>query len=134
MTPETFAAAMGEAVAEPAGAVIDVATALMLVIIVCLVFMARELARLSRRIDALTGAADARPVSGGSPARGAPKAGTVPPAAGPSPETIAAITAAVFVACEQPVHIVAVNEISAEEGRHWSMEGRRQIFTSHQVR
>lgn len=48
-------------------------------------------------------------------------------------ETVAVIAAAVHAALGQPVRIVAIAD-TGDSLRTWSMEGRRQIFASHQIR
>jgi hypothetical protein len=134
MIPKMLFAAAGVETTEAAA--IDFQTALLLVMVVCLAFMAKALADLSRRVRDLTqpppgsdattssvGAANGRS-SLSAPDREAPF----------SSQHLAAITAAVYVALDHPVRIVAVDEVTAEQSRSWSLEGRRQIFTSHRVR
>ena len=47
-----------------------------------------------------------------------------------SPQTLAAIAAAVHCSLDQPVRLVAIRPTSPD----WSAEGRRQIFASRRVR
>ena len=132
MTPKLLLAAVGSETAE--AAIIDFQTALLLVLFVCLAFIAKSLADLNRRVRDLTRErADAGPrdavTASGRPGPAAPGGDGAM-----SPGHLAAITAAVYVAIDHPVRIVAVDEITAEQSRSWSLEGRRQIFTSHRVR
>ena len=132
MTPRLLFAAAGVETTEGAAAPIDFQTALLLVMVVCLAFMAKALADLNRRVrDLAEGRSAARSLAAPSRDR-APS----PPATGvaPPPQTLAAISAAVYAAMDHRVRIVAVDEVSAEQSRTWSLEGRRQIFTSHRVR
>lgn len=70
----------------------------------------------------------------------APAAAVAPPAAtGPSvpsaemaPELVAVITAAVHLTFGGRARIQAIVPVEHEQG--WAREGRRQIFSSHQVR
>ncbi len=133
MLPGLLLAAATVEKTENAVAVIDFQSAVMLVMVVCLAFLARSVNRLAGQVEQLT----ARLTHGSSPGGAVPERTSGPPTGqpvSPSPEILAAITAAVFVACEQPVHILSVNEVAVDQARHWSMEGRRQIFTSHRVR
>lgn len=110
---------------------IDFQTALLLVVIVCLGLIARSLAELNRRVRELT--ERRAPARNGASTGVVSPGGSAPAGEGVPPEVVAAIAAAI-VAMDQPVRIVALSEITAEQSRHWSLEGRRQIFTSHTVR
>lgn len=55
-------------------------------------------------------------------------------AAAPHAETIVVITAAVHTVLEGPYRIVSISEHLQEHLGAWSIEGRRQIFSSHKVR
>lgn len=133
MTPGYVLAAAGMETTESAAAVIDFQSALMLVMVVCLAFMAKALADLNRRVCDLTETRPGMPATAGSSA-GRPTTATPPADVALMPATLAAITAAVYATFEHPVQIIAVDEVTAEQARHWSLEGRRQIFTSHRVR
>jgi hypothetical protein len=50
-----------------------------------------------------------------------------------SPQLVAVIAAACEDAMEGPVQIVAITD-GSQQKQVWSLEGRRQIFASHQVR
>jgi hypothetical protein len=50
-----------------------------------------------------------------------------------SPQLVAVIAAACEDALEGPVQIVAITD-GSQQKQVWSLEGRRQIFASHQVR
>jgi glutaconyl-CoA/methylmalonyl-CoA decarboxylase subunit delta len=129
MTPGILiAAAAPGADATQAAAVIDFQTALLLLIIVCVGFLAKALADLNRRVRELS---DARTRSAAPP----PRALEQPAAEGTiAPQLLAVITAAVVTALDQPARIVAVDELKQAQAGTWSLEGRRQIFSSHRVR
>jgi len=124
-------AAAGAPALESTEAAVSVEAALLLVMVVCLAFMAKAIADLSRRVQELTATRGARGSGRATP-------GTIAAAArdgdGPDAATVAAITAAVYAACDRPVRIIAVDEATAGQSRNWALEGRRQIFTSHLVR
>lgn len=65
------------------------------------------------------------------------KASAKPALAGESgipPETIAVITAAVAVTLRKPHHILQIRPVNSPWLQAWSLEGRRQIFQSHNPR
>jgi hypothetical protein len=128
-----IAAAAGETAA---GAVaIDFQTALLLVVVACLAFMARALADLGQRVRELAAArAGPAPAAPGATAPSPPASAREPGAGHLAPELMAVIAAAVHVASEHPVRIVAVDEAKHAPSATWSLEGRRQIFSSHRVR
>jgi len=71
----------------------------------------------------------------------APRRPVAPPVpTGPSPEVLAVIAAAVAVTAGPRARIAAVELAKAEPPsvemlmQQWSVEGRRQIYSSHQVR
>jgi hypothetical protein len=110
---------------------ISLTDALLLLVVVGLFAATYQLNKLFRRIEAL----EERLAS--APARPA-HAVAVPPAAVPvgnalPSELPALIAAAAYVALGRPVRIVSIAE--GPESKHvWSLEGRRQIFASHQRR
>lgn len=109
---------------------IDVQTALLLLIAGALVYVAKLLADVRNRLNALEARAPARtaaaPAAGSAP--GMPDAGsaTVPP------QILATIAAAIHATLRVPHRVVAVSP--SNELRAWSLEGRRQVFQSHQIR
>lgn len=114
---------------ESSGIAIDFDTALLFAILVCLAFIAKNLADLNRRVEDAAAERTA-------PARGAGGTGAAleAPAGGIDPVILAAISAAVFATVDWPVRIVSVDEVHTEQSRTWSLEGRRQIFSSHALR
>jgi hypothetical protein len=135
MTPGYVLAAAGAETTEGASAVIDFQSALMLMVLVCLAFMAKALADLSRRVREIArtraGEVSAGGTGGRSAAADSPARATGTP---PTPEELAVITAAVYAALDRPLRIVAVDEVRGAQSAVWSLEGRRQIFSSHRVR
>jgi hypothetical protein len=122
-----LAAAAGPAEAAVA---IDFPTALLLVLVVCLAFIAKALADLSRRVSDLAATrAITAATRGASGTNGRCSSDAPPPA-----EVLAVIAAAVHTALDQPARIVAVDEVKGAPNGVWSLEGRRQIFSSHRVR
>lgn len=99
-----------------------------------------QLRRLQTRLDALEQRlAGALPRTEGARVVPAPAAPAPAPAplprvddAAPS-ETLAAVVAAVYAAVGVRARIVSI-ATGAEAKQVWSLEGRRQIFASHQVR
>ena len=117
--------------ATPGAAPISLTDALLLLFLGGLLVAAWQLHRVVQRLDAL----ERRLTS----ARTRPEPMTPPPAPGQpagetvSPELVAALMAACHVALGRPARIVSITD-EAELKRVWSLEGRRQIFASHQVR
>ena len=109
------------ATAEPAAQPISVQTALLLILGIALVFAFSSLARLHRRVDALHAARAPRH----RPTEAAPGA-DIPP------EIVAVISAAVHESLGEGSHIVAINLETQDNA--WSLEGRRQIFSSRKTR
>jgi Na+-transporting methylmalonyl-CoA/oxaloacetate decarboxylase gamma subunit len=107
--------------AEPAAQPISVQTALLLILGIALVFAFSSLARLHRRVDALHAARAPRQ----RPAESAPGA-DIPP------EIVAVISAAVHESLGEDSHIVAIT--LENQSNAWSIEGRRQIFSSRKTR
>lgn len=104
-------------------------TALLVVIAGALIFLAKNLANLNRRLASL----EASP----NPAKLRASHAKAPPAAestnGVTAEVIAAITAAVHTTIKGPARILSVGPICPNR-QAWSAEGRRQVFSSHKVR
>ena len=119
--PHLFVAAAEPAANQP----ISVQTALLLILGIALVFAFKSLAHLHRRVDALH-AAKAPKRSAGSSAPPPSASADLPP------ELLAVISAAVFESLGTDSRIVAIS--LAGENQTWSMEGRRQIFSSRKVR
>ena len=110
------------ATAEPAAQPISVQTALLIILSIALVFAFSSLARLHRKVDALHAAR-------------APRRQTTPIAASCGdipPEIVAVISAAVHESLGEGSHIVAIN--LETQDNTWSLEGRRQIFSSRKTR
>lgn len=110
------------ATAEPAAQPISVQTALLFILGIALVFAFSSLARLHRRVDALHAAR--------APRRQPTPA--VAPGADIPPEIVAVISAAVHESLGEGSHIVAIN--LENQSNAWSLEGRRQIFSSRKTR
>jgi hypothetical protein len=51
-----------------------------------------------------------------------------------APEILAVISAAVHVTLAGQFRVIGVVPIAANEARTWSVEGRREVFRSHQLR
>ena len=110
------------ATAEPAAQPISVQTALLIILGIALVFAFSSLARLHRKVDALHAAR-------------APRRQTTPvaaPCGDIPPEIVAVISAAVHESLGEGSHIVAIN--LETQDNTWSLEGRRQIFSSRKTR
>lgn len=72
-------------------------------------------------------------------AAGAPAAAPAAPAAGPSPEILAVIAASVAASLGAKARITSIRTATTSPNvemlmQQWSLEGRRQIYSSHQVR
>lgn len=115
----------GAAAAEAQPAVIDLQTVLLLVIATVLILIFRTLADVRSRLERVETVLSA-------PARPSP----APPATENEeqiPEHIVAVIAASVLATLGRGHrVVAVQP--APDGQVWSLEGRRQVFQSHQIR
>ncbi|MBL9194588.1 MAG: hypothetical protein JNJ82_19695 [Opitutaceae bacterium] len=108
---------------------LSVSTALLLIAVGLLIFVAKAIADLRAEVQDLRERLTARPTA---------TAEHPSPATSAAPEAIdstlrAVIAAAVHTAmADQPYRIVAVAQTAHDAG--WSLEGRRQVFQSHQVR
>ncbi len=113
---------------------ISLTDALLLLVFAGLIAATWQLTKLLRRLDTLEERLVAppapRPVAVVS-AAAAPAPQPVPAAL--APEFPAVIAAAVYAALGQPVRILSITEVAGGQ-QVWSLEGRRQIFASHQVR
>jgi hypothetical protein len=111
--------------AEEQGASIDLQTALLVLVAVLLIFVFKALADVRSRLDRLEDgpagfrSAGRRPEQGGD--------------AGIPDEIVAVIAASVVATVGGAHRIVALQPVSPE-ARAWSLEGRRQVFQSHQFR
>lgn len=128
---------------------IDFQTALLILIAVALVIVVQKLIGLSRRLDTLeskgqsesttparleSGATSSVPTSSSASSTGVAKtASTAPHTEVLSTETFAAIAAAIHTVMRRPVRILSIGQATSER-QAWSVEGRRQVFHSHQVR
>jgi len=127
-----FLAAAAEAPA------ISLTDALLLLAVAALVVVTYQLHNVVRRLSALEARWRATPVpvqAAAASARSDSLPGE-PPAAeigAPAPEIRAALAAAVYAMLGRSARIVAITD-GAETSQVWSLEGRRQIFASHQVR
>lgn len=92
--------------------------------------LSRQLAALERRFRESAGPAVAPKPTPVAVAAVAPAGVT---SDGPPPEIRVAIVAAVHAMLGRSARIVAVTD-GAETSQVWSLEGRRQIFASHQIR
>jgi len=118
MFPSLLAATQAVAQAEPQSPLIDFKTALLVVVTVALYVVTRKLVGLHRRIEVLETSAPF------------PVAPTNP---GIAPETVAAISAAVHTTLRAHHRILSIGE-PCPKRQAWSVEGRRQVFSSHNVR
>lgn len=110
------------AAVEPVVSPISVQTALLLILGLGLLFVAKSLVELNRRVDALT--ARTRPKKIQRPEN---TAGAL------SPEIVAVISAAVFEVIEADHRIVSIST-NLQDNANWSQEGRRQVFAGRKVR
>jgi hypothetical protein len=117
-----LAATQAVADTETSSSWLDFKTALLVVVTVALFTVTRKLVSLHRRIEALESAPP-------FPANTPPNAnnGHIPP------ETVAAISAAVHTTLRGRLRILAIGE-PCPKRQAWSVEGRRQVFSSHNVR
>lgn len=118
-----------QSVAESAASLgpIDLKTALLITLVVVtavLIAVTRKLTRLHRRIEVLETTAPF-PAKNTDPTT--TKNGAIPP------ETVAAISAAIHTTLRGRHRILSVGEINVQR-QAWSLEGRRQVFSSHKVR
>lgn len=120
VSPAIFAAAV-----EPAPQPISVQTALLIILGITVLFAAKSLAKLHRRVDALSAAARPKQAK-------AAKASEATDGS-PPPEIIAVITAAVVETLGSEHRIVSISA-DTQDNPSWSHEGRRQIFNSRKVR
>jgi hypothetical protein len=95
-----------------------------------LLVAAYQLSRVAHRLNSLE-----RRFAATAPRPGASAAANAGPAGGATlpPHILAAIVAACEDEFDAPMRIVSITP-GAEQKQVWSMEGRRQIFASHQVR
>jgi hypothetical protein len=108
---------------------ISVSTALLLIAVGLLVFVAKAIADLRTEVEDLRERLTARPPS--------PLEHASPVTTGPQDEIDSTLRAVIAAAvhttmADQPYRIVAVAQSTHDAG--WSLEGRRQVFQSHQVR
>lgn len=115
-----FAAAAPEATSDG----ISVQAAIMLLMAGAIFYCLTTVANLRRRLDRLS--AKARTSPGSRPA--ASTAGEVPL------EIAAAISAAVYETLGADYRVLAVTPVAPQGASSWSLEGRREVFHSHQVR
>jgi hypothetical protein len=114
--------------ASPAAASLSLTQALLVLCFGGLLVAAYQLNRVVHRLAALERRLAEAPKS--------PRPASPPPpgAAGQlSPQLVAVIAAACEDVLEGPVQIVAIAD-GSQQKQVWSLEGRRQIFASHQVR
>ena len=107
---------------------ISVETALMLLLTGGLFYGLKLIGDINRRLDQVLAPATA-PKSAAAPAAPTPPASTAT-----TPEVLAAISAAVHVAVAGKHRIVGVISVAPSDARTWSVEGRREVFRSHQLR
>ncbi len=116
--------------AAPGAAPISLTDALLLLAFAGLLAAAYQLNRVVQRLNALEGrlnSARAQPAPVAAPA-------ALPPTGdGLAPEVLAAIVAACHVQLGGRARIVSITD-PADLKQVWSLEGRRQIFASHQPR
>ncbi|MFT3782669.1 MAG: OadG family protein [Nibricoccus sp.] len=110
---------------------LSIQTILLAVIAVALVAVAFGLAKLSRRVKTVEATATRPPFAPPMPATPSPVApavnGKIPP------QVVAAISAAVHLSIGSNHRILAVGQ-PCPHRQAWSLEGRRQVFSSHKVR
>lgn len=117
---------------------ISLTDALLVIAIGGLAVAAYQLRLVLGRLDALerrlTGGANrSAPAPAAPPAVPTPSAPLAESNGSPSPELLAVLVAAVHAAVGRRARIVSIAE-GGDGKQAWSMEGRRQIFASHQVR
>lgn len=118
---------MGAAGAGAEPPVIGTSTALLILLIAGVVFLAKAVADLRREVDELRRSLPARPPAAPVARPGTATADCLPP------HLEAAICAAVFVALEgTSARILGIT--AAPASANWSLEGRRDVFGSHRVR
>ncbi len=133
--PPHFRSFLAAAAEAPA---ISFTDALLLLAVAALVVVTYQLHNVVRRLTALEARLRASPApvqAAAVSARSDSMPGeSLPVETGaPSPEIRAALAAAVYAMLGRSARIVAVTD-GAETSQVWSLEGRRQIFASHQIR
>jgi len=118
-----FSAVQTIAQAESPTSLIDVKTALLLIVTVALFAVSKKLVGLHRRIEILETTSAFTPASSSQTKLD----DTI------APETVAAISAAIHTTLRSRLRILTVGQVSADR-QAWSAEGRRQVFASHKVR
>ena len=132
-----FLASISQAVAQTSSSsnAISFQTALLVIIAGALLFLAKNLASLNRRLASLEAAKTQAPLPTPKPV--APTASLQLSPASPSdtvaPQIVAAISAAIHTTLRARHRIISVGEICPNR-QAWSAEGRRQVFSSHKVR
>jgi hypothetical protein len=119
--------------AEPS---ISVQTALLLIMAAVLAVVVKELVGMRRRLTKLERQTRAPSALNSSPTATAASP-TVAPAVAPGGldgETMAAISAAVYMSYGSRSRILAIMAPTPDHVKEWSAEGRRQVFQSHRVR
>lgn len=114
----------------PSSEAIEVETALLLLIAGALVYLAKLLADVRSRLTLLENRL--KPRTGLQGSSGVPVSNA---AAAPEPipaHVLATIAAAVHYTLRVPHRLVAI--APSQEFQAWSLEGRRQVFQSHQIR
>ena len=110
-----------------AAEIIKFESAILVVVLVGLIVLAKMVSDLRAEVSRLRGPAAAAPAA---PQAAAPQAG--PPASEAiPPDVFAAIVSAIHFTLGENHHVVS---ISPAESMMWSREGRRSIFGSHSVR
>jgi hypothetical protein len=126
MIPSLHVAAETVAQAEVPTSLIEFKTVLLIVVTVALYIVTRKLVGVHRRLEALE---TAKPF----PDATSPKTNAKPADTAIPLETIAAISAAVHTTLRARAHILSIGQICPDR-LAWSVEGRRQVFSSHKVR
>jgi hypothetical protein len=111
----------------PTGAVISLTDALLVLCFAGLLVAAYQLNRVLLRLDRLERRLAPRGARPEPVAPAAATSGRLPP------QILAAIAAACEEQCGAEARIVSITD-GADHQQGWSLEGRRQIFASHQVR
>lgn len=112
------------------GNALDLRTVLLVLALAGVAYLARQLMLLRAEIDSLR-----RPLPAPAPTAGAarPANATPTPHGPPTPGEVLAIIAAIHEVLGHNARLVAVAPVPTSQVV-WSMEGRREVFRSHQVR